>query len=64
MEHSLRIELDNCISELRSIVRQLNGVSSDIKDSVIGMNTNKFTKELEKSAEKYKKAANKLSKIK
>lgn len=64
MERSLRNELDSCISELRSIVRQLNGVSADIKDSISGMNTNKFTNSLEKSAGKYKKAADKLSKIK
>lgn len=64
MDSSLGNEINGCVSELQSIVRQLYSVSSDIKDSISGMNTNKFTNGLERSAEKYQKAANKLKKIK
>lgn len=57
-------EIIDCISELESIVNQLYAVSDDIEKSVKGMNTYKYRRALEKSAEKYKRAANKLKKIK
>ncbi len=64
MNSYLRTEIDECISELNSIVRQLYNVSYDIKHNISGMNTRKYTRGLEKSAEKYQRAANKLSNIK
>lgn len=64
MDRSLQNELNGCIAELQSIVRQLYAVSGDIRDSISGMNTRKFTNGLERSADKYQKAANKLKKIK
>lgn len=64
MDWSLRRELDSCIYELNSIVKQLYEVSDDVADSISGMNTKKYTKSLDKAADKYKKAANKLKKIK
>ncbi len=64
MDRSLRNELNSCVTELQAIVRQLYAVSSDITDSISGMNTRKFTNGLERSADKYQKAANKLKKIK
>jgi len=42
----------------------LNGVSGEVKASIDGMNTNKFTNALKTSASKYSKAAGKLGKIK
>ena len=64
MDSSLRNEINYCISELNSIVRQLNGVASDITQNISGVNTRKYTRSLENSASKYQKAANKLRKIK
>lgn len=64
MDRALKNELNSCIAELQSIVRQLYAVSGDITDSISGMNTRKFTNALEKSADKYQKAANKLKRIK
>lgn len=64
MNRYLRNEIDDCISELNSIIRQLYGVSNDISRNISGMNTKKYTRSLEKSAEKYQKAVNKLYKIK
>lgn len=60
MNQSLRNEIDDCIYELNSIIRQLHDVSYDITHSISGMNTKKYTRSLEKSAEKYQKAVNKL----
>ena len=64
MNASLRSELNSCISELGKIVRGLNDVSEEIKQSIEGMNTNKFTNALKTSANKYQKAATQLRKIK
>ena len=64
MNSSLRRELNSCINELNSIVRELNSVSNEISSCISGMNTRKYTQALENSATKYKKAANKLSRIK
>lgn len=64
MNKNLRAEIDDCIAELNAIIRQLNSVSSDITRNISGMNTGKYTRSLEKSAEKYQKAVNKLYKIK
>lgn len=63
MNSSLRKELNSCITELNSIVRELNSVSGEIKGCISGMNTNKYTRALENSATKYKKAVTKLSRI-
>lgn len=52
------------VSELNSIIRQLYSVSNDISRNISGMNIKKYTRSLEKSAEKYQKAVNKLHKIK
>ena len=64
MNRYLRNEIGDCISELNSIIRQLYSVSNDISRNISGMNTKKYTRSLEKSAEKYQKAVNKLYKIK
>lgn len=64
MNQSLRTELNDCIYELNSIIRELYDVSYDITRSISGMNTKKYTRSLEKSAEKYQKAVNKLNEIK
>ncbi len=63
MDRSLRRELDYCINELNAIVRQLYEASDDVAESITGMNTKKYTKSIDKAADKYKKAANKLKKI-
>ncbi len=63
MNASLKRELNSCINELNSIVRELNSVSGEINNCISGMNTRKYTRALESSATKYKKAANKLSRI-
>lgn len=63
MDRSLKNELSNCIYELQSIVNQLYAVSGDISDSISGMNTRKFTNSLDRSADKYQRAINKLKRI-
>ena len=63
MNSSLRYEIDECINEINSIVRQLRQVANDIEQNISGMNTGKYTRGLETSADKYKKAADKLRKI-
>ncbi len=63
MDRSLRRELDYCINEINTIVSQLYGVSDDVADSISGMNVKKYTNSIDKAAEKYKKAATKLKKI-
>ena len=63
MNQSLRNEINSCIIELNSIIRQLHSVSNDITQNISGMNTKKYTRSLEKSADKYQKAVNKLYKI-
>lgn len=64
MDRWLRNELNSCISELRSIVNELYAVSADISNCINGMNTKKFTDDLERTAEKYNNAVKKLKKIK
>lgn len=63
MDKDLRNEIDYCIYELNSIIRQLYSVSGDISKNISGMNTRKYTRELENAADKYRKAVNKLYKI-
>ncbi len=63
MDASLRRELDYCINELNSIVRQLNSVSADVSGSIQGLDTRKYVRTLEDTAEKYNKAVKKLNKI-
>ena len=64
MTATLKNEINSCIAELNSIVKGLSDVSDEVKGSISGMNTNKFTNALKSSASKYQKAAGKLAKIK
>ncbi|MDD6989587.1 hypothetical protein [Ruminococcus sp.] len=64
MKPSVKSEINNCIYELNSIVRELNSISSEIRSSISGINTVRYTRGLENSAERYRKAAQKLSQIK
>ncbi|KIR01534.1 hypothetical protein P261_00348 [Lachnospiraceae bacterium TWA4] len=63
MDSYIQHELDSCIVELYSIARELENVANEIRASIQGMNTNKYTKDLEKCADKYRKAARRLEKI-
>ena len=63
MNSSLRYEINECINEINSIVSQLRQVANDIEQNISGMNTGKYTRGLEASADRYKKAADKLRKI-
>lgn len=63
MDRSLRRELDDCINELNTIVRQLYEVSDEVADSISGMNTKKYINSIDKAADKYNKAATKLKRI-
>lgn len=64
MDWALRQEINSCISEINSIVRQLRYVSDDVADSISGMNTKKYTQSINNAADKYEKAAKKLRTIK
>ena len=61
---SVYSDIRECETELRSIARELEDVADDLKDAIIGMSLFKYTWTLENCAEKYRKAANKLSRIK
>lgn len=64
MDASLRREIDSCIRELRELSRQLDTISDDVTKSIKGINTKKYTNAIQSSAKKYRRAADKLSKIK
>lgn len=64
MEYSLRVELDSCISQLYRIASELEDAAIEVKASISGMNTKKYTQTLYSCAEKYRRAARKLEKIK
>lgn len=64
MDISLKNEINSCITELRSIARELDDAADEVAASIQGMNTGKYTKDLYHSADKYREAARKLEKIK
>lgn len=63
MSSNIQPEIDSCIRELNAIVRELEAISDELKESITGINTVRFTKGLEYSAGKYQKAARTLSMI-
>ncbi len=63
MDNNLRYEIDRCIRELRSIVEELYDVARAFDESVDGFHTSIHTSVLKNYAEKYSRAANKLSNI-
>lgn len=64
MNSNVKSELESCIRELYSIARELDSISNDVKTSISGINTVRYIQGLENSANKYRKAAQKLEKIK
>lgn len=64
MSSNVKGEIESCIRELNSIVRELESISSQVKSSISGVNTVRYTRGLENSANKYRKAAQKLGRIK
>lgn len=64
MNRNVKSELESCIRELYSIARELDSISNDVKTSISGINTVRYIQGLENSANKYRKAAQKLEKIK
>ena len=64
MDTAVKSEIRSCIRELRAIADGLEDAASEVKNSISGMNTGKYTNTLRECAKKYKKAADKLSKIK
>lgn len=63
MDADLRRELNECISELQRLARELNDAAYEVTQSISGMNTSKYTNALYDSSNKYYNAADKLRKI-
>jgi SLT domain-containing protein len=64
MGNNVKNEIDSCIRELNYIVRELDSISNEVKSSISGINTVRYTRGLENSANRYRKAAQKLGRIK
>lgn len=63
MDPNVRNEINSCIRELSTIVRELYAVADDVEACINGMNTRTYTRTLKNCAEKYDKAARKLKRI-
>lgn len=64
MDASLRAEINACIQELNSITKELDSVASDVKKTMTGMRTTAYVLKLGSIAGSYRKASQKLQKIK
>lgn len=64
MNQTTRRQINYCISEVESIVRELRRISEEVPDYAKGINTNQFQQDLNQSARRYEKAAGQLRKLK
>ena len=60
---SVKSEVNACIRELRAIANELEDAAEQVEKSIQGMNTRKYTNDLYRCAEKYRRAANQLERI-
>lgn len=63
MDSYVKAELSGCIRELNAIAAALEDAADEVKAGVQGMSTWQYTNALYRCAEKYRRAASKLSKI-
>jgi len=64
MDSSLKWELSNCISRLKTLANELEHAADEVQASIQGMSTRKYTNTLYSCAKKYRKAAQRLERIK
>lgn len=64
MDLLLRYELDRCITELYQVAAALEDAADEVGRSIQGMSTRQYTNSLYNSADRYRRAANKLARIK
>lgn len=63
MDATVSSEVYGCIRELYSIANELEEAADEVKESIQGMNTSKYTKELYACAQKYRRAAQNLERL-
>ena len=64
MNQTTRNQINHCIGEIDSIVRELRKIKDEIPKYAKGINTYNFQQDLGNSANKYEKAARQLRKVK
>lgn len=64
MDSHVRAELSACIRELRAIAAELEDAADEVKASIQGMSTWRYTNALYNSADRYRTAAARLDRIK
>lgn len=63
MKFDLQYDILDCITELNRIAEELKAAALDIQRSIVGIDTQKTVKGLNDAADKYKRAAENLRKI-
>ena len=63
MDASIKSEINCCIRQLYSIANELEDAANEVRRSISGMNTSRYTNTLEDCARKHRRAANNLEKI-
>ena len=64
MDSAVSSEVYSCIRELYAIANELEEAAEEVKASIQGMNTWKYTNDLYSCAEKYRRAARNLERLK
>lgn len=64
MDAAVSSEVYSCIRELYGIANELEDAAGEVKASIQGMNTWKYTNDLYTCAEKYRRAARNLERLK
>lgn len=64
MDSAVSSEVYSCIRELYAIANELEDAAREVNASIQGMNTWKYTNDLYSCAEKYRRAARNLERLK
>lgn len=64
MDAAVSSEVYSCIRELYAIANELEDAAGEVTASIQGMNTRKYTNDLYRCAEKYRRAAWNLERLK
>ncbi|MBQ8646961.1 MAG: hypothetical protein IJ484_02330 [Oscillospiraceae bacterium] len=63
MDAGLRRDINGCISDLRAISRQLNSAADELERAMDGFGSLAMAARMRRYAQKYTKAADKLSRV-
>jgi hypothetical protein len=63
MDSAVNSEVYSCIRELYAIANELEDAAGEVKASIQGMNTGKYTNDLYSCAQKYRNAARNLERL-